>query len=186
MEDDGLYSGKMAIEAIYRAELAKGLGELGYGIEKMHPDGRFEITGVPRETIEAFSTWRAEIESAMEERGLGKPGENPHLAARAAFMTRACKREVDKGELRRSGEREAWELGFSAESIKRKARQVERKRQPPDLFADRGNEAGEAATWAVEHLSERQDVFGHWDLLAAALGRGHGGGCGTGCFRTRR
>ena len=40
MVDDGLYHGKMASGAIYRAELAQGLGELGYGIEKSHADRR--------------------------------------------------------------------------------------------------------------------------------------------------
>ena len=72
MVDDGLYAGKMAIGAIYRAELAEGLRDLGYGIEKTHLDGRFEIAGVSREVIEAFSTRRTEIEAAMAERGLGK------------------------------------------------------------------------------------------------------------------
>ena len=43
MVDDGLFKSKMAIGAIYRAELAEGLKDLGYGIEKTHPDGRFEI-----------------------------------------------------------------------------------------------------------------------------------------------
>ncbi|MDE0035825.1 MAG: AAA family ATPase [Deltaproteobacteria bacterium] len=171
MVDDGLYSGKMVIGAIYRADLAEGLRELGYGIEKTHADGRFEIAGVSREVIEAFSTRRAEIEAAMEERGLGKSGENPHLAARAALMTRARKREVDKGELQRSWERQAAELGFSSELVKSRARRVERERQAPDLFTDRGHEAGEAASWAIEHLSERHAVFGHTDLLAAVLGR---------------
>ncbi|MDE0035586.1 MAG: relaxase domain-containing protein [Deltaproteobacteria bacterium] len=169
--DDGLYAGKMAIGAIYRAELAEGLRELGYGIERTHPDGRFEIAGISRDVIEAFSTRRAEIEAAMEERGLGNSGENPHLAARAALMTRAHKRDVDKEELRRSWERQARELGFSAAIVRAKARKVERELPAPDLFADRGNEAGDATSWAVEHLSERQAVFGHVDLLAAALGR---------------
>ncbi len=55
MVDDGLFKGKMTIGAIYRAELAHGLQDLGYGIEKTHPDGRFEIAGVSREVIEEFS-----------------------------------------------------------------------------------------------------------------------------------
>ena len=171
MVDDGLYAGKMAIGAIYRAELAEGLRDLGYGIERTHPDGRFEIAGISRDVIEAFSTRRAEIEAAMEERGLGKSGDNPNLAARAALMTRARKRDVDKEELRRSWERQARELGFSADIVRARARKVERELPAPDLFADRGNEAGDAAGWAVEHLSERHAVFGHADLLAAALGR---------------
>ena len=171
MADDGLFAGKMAIGAIYRGELAEGLRELGYGIEKTHPDGRFEIAGVSREVVEAFSTRRAEIEAAMEERGLGETGENPHLAARAALMTRAKKRDVDKGELRQSWERQAAELGFSAEAVLAKARQAERERPVPDLFTGAGYRAAEAASWAVAHVSEREAVFGHADLLAATLTR---------------
>ncbi len=58
MVNDGLYREKMAIGAIYRAELAEGLKELGYGIKKTHPDGRFEIEGVLRDVIEAFPNFR--------------------------------------------------------------------------------------------------------------------------------
>ena len=112
MVDDGLFKGKMTIGAIYRAELAQGLHDLGYGIEKTHPDGRFEIAGVSREVIEEFSTRRSEIEAAMREHGLGRTGDNPHLAARATLMTRAAKRDVERGELRRSWERQAAEMGF--------------------------------------------------------------------------
>ena len=164
MVDDGLFAGKMAIGAIYR-------GELGYGIEKTHPDGRFEIAGESREVVEAFSTRRAEIEAAMEERGLDETGKNPHLAARAALMTRAKKRDVDKGELRQSWERQAAELSFSAEAVLAKARQAERERPVPDLFTGAGYRAAEAASWAVAHVSEREAVFGHADLLAATLTR---------------
>ena len=171
MVNDGLYRNKMAMGAVYRAELARGLKDLGYGIEKTHPDGRFEISGVSREVVEGFSTRRAEIEAAMLARDEGAPVENPKLADRAALMTRAKKRDVDKAELRRSWERQAAELGFPVATVRAKARRRERQRPAPDLFADRGNEAGDAAGWAVEHLSERQAVFGHADLLAAALGR---------------
>ena len=41
----------------------------------------------------------------------------------------------------------------------------------PDLFSDRGERGAEAAAWAVAHLSERQAVFSHGNLLAAALAR---------------
>ena len=174
MVNDGLYRQNMAIGAIYRAELAEGLRELGYGIEKTHADGRFEIAGVPRDVIEAFSTRRAEIEAAMAERGLGTTGENRHLAARATLMTRAAKRDVDKGALRETWKLQASMLGFDADAIHANARQAERDRTPPDLFTQPGDVAGDAARWAVEHLSERQAVFGHGDLLAATLGRDPG------------
>ena len=171
MVDDGLYEGKMAIGAIYRAELAQGLSGLGYRVEKTHGDGRFEIAGVPRAVIEAFSTRRAEIEAAMAEHGLGETRDNPHLAARANLMTRASKRDVDRGDLRRAWKRQAAELGFSAGAVRENARQAERERPPVDPFAGRGAIAANTASWAVAHLGERNAVFGHTDLLAAALSR---------------
>ena len=78
-----------------------------YRVEKTHADGRLEIEGVPREVIDAFSTRRAEIEAAMAERGMGESKDNPHPAARAALMTRAAKRDIDRGELARSWQRQA-------------------------------------------------------------------------------
>ena len=171
MVDDGLFNGKMAIGAIYRAELAQGLKGLGYGIDKTHTDGRFEIEGVPREVIDAFSTRRAEIEAAMSERSLGESKDNPHLAARAALLTRAAKRDIDRGALERGWKRQAKALGFSAAKVRANARKAERGLIGPDLFAGPGYMAGDAAAWAVGHLSERQSVFGHADLLAATLAR---------------
>ena len=171
MVDDGLFNGKMAIGTIYRAELAQGLKGLGYGIDKTHADGRFEIEGVSREVIDAFSTRRAEIEAAMAERGMGESKDNPHLAARAALMTRAAKRDIDRGELGRSWQRQAKALGFSAAKVRANARKAERGLLGPDLFAGPGYAAGDAAAWAVAHLAERQAVFGHADLLAATLAR---------------
>ena len=171
MVDDGLFNGKMAIGAIYRAELAQGLKGLGYGIGKTHADGRFEIEGVSREVIDAFSTRRAEIEAAMTERGMGESKDNPHLAARAALMTRAAKRDIDRDELGRSWQRQAKVLGFSAAKVRANARKAERGLLGPDLFAGPGYAAGDAAAWAVAHLAERQAVFGDADLLAATLAR---------------
>ena len=187
MANERLYASKMALGALYRNALAGELARLGYGIEKTHADGRFEIAGVSRETVEAFSTRRAEIEAAMEGRGLGTTGENPHLARRAALMTRAAKREVDREALGETWEKQAASLGFDArglvaEAMERhgaeKARDAETVKdaagappRQPDLFehAAKADPARAAVDWALAHLSERDAVFSTTDLLAAAL-----------------
>ena len=117
MANEKLYDSKMLLGALYRAELARGLKDLGYGIEKTHADGRFEIAGVPREAIEAFSSRRAEIEAAMEERGLGASADNPRIAERAALMTRASKRDIDRDELRGVWQRQAADIGLDAGAL---------------------------------------------------------------------
>ena len=192
MSNEKLYASKMLIGALYRSELAQGLAKLGYRLEKTHADGRFEISGVPRKTIEAFSTRRAEIEAAMAQRGLGDPAANQRLAQRAALMTRAAKREIDKGALKENWEKQAGDLGLDARALATEA--VQR-----GLVKDAGNEPGrdaaslsddrqdkgpgrtmepaaeQAVAWAVSHLSEREAVFSRSDLLAAALAWNPGG-----------
>ena len=135
MANEGLYEKQKLIGMLYRGELAAGLAKLGYGIEKTHADGRFEIAGVPREAIDAFSTRRAEIEAAMEARGLGATADNPRLAERAALMTRAAKRDIDRGELREVWRNQAADLGLDARALVAEA--VEKSASPVREMAGR-------------------------------------------------
>ena len=198
MANESLYRAQKLIGMVYRNELARDLEWLGYGIEKTHADGRFEIEGVSREVIEAFSTRRAEIQAAMHERGLGESAENPRLAERAALMTRSHKREVDQRALRENWKAQAADLEFDAFSLTdgamdRCARQANL--ELPLEFGDTQGEdrtagavdparaadlpraavpgaadlPGAAVSWAVSHLSEREAVFARNDLLAAAM-----------------
>ena len=199
MANEGLYARQKLIGMLYRNELAGGLGRLGYGIEKTHADGRFEIAGVSRDTIEAFSTRRAEIEAAMAERNLGNSADNPRLAERAALMTRAAKRDIDRGELRDVWQKQAADLGLDAGALVREAAamSVEPAMRGPESASERtvlpetpvaaspdaagvdgaANDryaASEAVAWAMAHLSEREAVFSRADLLAAALAHAPG------------
>ena len=193
MSNETLYRRQKLIGMVYRSELAHGLEVLGYGIEKTHADGRFEITGVSRAVIEIFSTRRAEIEAAMHERGLGDPGSNPRLAERAALMTRAHKRDVDKEAIHENWRVQAAALGFSADTVteaarERRAMEANHREQVGEPSAEHsaggsrgaektggreelreGEAAQRAVSWATAHLSEREAVFARTDLLAAAL-----------------
>ncbi len=128
MANEGLYEKQKLVGMVYRSELAADLMRLGYDIEKSHADGRFEIAGVPREAVAAFSSRRAEIEAAMAERGLGASADNPRLAERAALMTRAAKRDIDRGALREVWAKQAGDLGLDAKALVAEA--VERSASP--------------------------------------------------------
>ena len=184
MANERLYASKMLIGTLYRSELAGELVKLGYGIKKTHADGRFEIAGVPRQVVEAFSTRRAEIEAAMAGRGLGDPGEDQRLAERVSLMTRAHKRDVDKAALRRSWEQQASDLGFDAQpfaagAVQRRTAKAPGREHGPEALSPSGDgratertietNADQAVAWAVAHLSEREAVFARTDLLAATL-----------------
>ena len=197
MANEALYRQQKLIGMIYRGELASGLTKLGYGIRKSHADGRFEIAGVFRETVEAFSTRRAEIEAAVAERAEGGTAANPRLAERAALMTRARKREVDKEVLRESWQKQAEGLGFDARALAREAlsraespsrdnsRESPVRRDGVVPEAEGYTGAGidpdaetlekekplpvQAAEWALAHHAEREAVFGRTELLTTTL-----------------
>ena len=169
MSNEKLYANKMLIGAMYRTELARELGNLGYRVEKTHADGRFEVAGVPREVIEAFSTRRAEIEAAMAERGLGATAENQRAAQRAALMTRARKRDVDKSALAAVWQKQAAGLGFGAGVLAARAMARSAVSRDAGRSAADVESAREAVEWAVAHLSEREAVFDRAALLAGAL-----------------
>ena len=185
MANERLYASKMLIGALYRAELARGLARLGYRIEKTHADGRFEIAGVSREVVEAFSTRRAAIAAAMAGRDAGTPADNQRLAERAALVTRAYKRDVDKAALRETWARQAEALGLDAQALVAEAHERAAGREAVDRDGDGESreapaagaepEAGldtpadRAVAWGVAHLSEREAVFSRNALLAAAL-----------------
>ena len=163
MANEALYRRQKLIGMVYRSELARELGGLGYRVEKTHADGRFEVAGVSREVIEAFSTRRAEIEKALAERGLGETAGNPRLAERAALMTRAHKRDVDKTALTAVWEKQAADLGFDSKTLAAEAM------TRGAVSRDQGRTAGEAVEWAVGHLAEREAAFARTDLIAGTL-----------------
>ena len=157
MANEGLYARQKLIGMLYRSELAAGLARLGYGIEKTHTDGRFEIAGVPRTAIEAFSSRRAEIEAAMAERNLGASGDSPRLAERAALMTRAAKRDIDRDELRGVWAKQAADLGLDAGALVAGA--MERSASPAlEAAAEPASEAGKGREPAAAALPERGDA----------------------------
>ena len=117
MANERLYASRMRLGALYRTALAGALANLGYRVEQTHADGRFEIAGVPRRVIDAFSTRRAEIEAAMAEHGLNGTAENQRLAQHVALTTRTAKREVDRASLRSLWQRQAAALGLDARAL---------------------------------------------------------------------
>ena len=178
MANEGLYERQKLIGMLYRNELARGLSRLGYGIEKTHADGRFEIAGVPRGVVEAFSSRRAEIEAAMEERGLGASADNPRVAERAALMTRAAKRDIDRDELRGVWAKQAADLGFDAPALVAeaagKSAVPEREAPGADVVPDPGTgpDGARQAAATLAPGAQRDEAAGHSRGPDAGMDRG--------------
>jgi conjugative relaxase-like TrwC/TraI family protein len=159
LTNEELLRSKMVGGAVYRAELALNLKALGYDVERTHADGRFELTGFTKEQLSGFSQRRAEIEAALQARGL----QSARAAEIAALATREKKRDVDRRELRRLWMDRARSLGIDL---------------APPLPAERHTVEPRASAKivgaAIEHLSERKSVFFEREVVARAAAFGLG------------
>lgn len=86
VRNDEIYRAQHVLSAVHNAELRSRVEALGYETvpARNSIDGAFEIKGVTREAVEAFSTRRAEIlaELAKEDRGSARERELAALSTR--------------------------------------------------------------------------------------------------------
>ena len=126
MANEKLYESKMLIGAIYRSELARGLGRLGYGIEKSTRRRALrDRRASPARRSRRSRPGAPRLRQGMAERGMGSPSDNPRLAERAALVSRAAKRDIDRDELAGVWQRQAADLGFDAASLAAEAKGAE-------------------------------------------------------------
>lgn len=106
-----IYEWKLALGAMYRADLAQAMCELGYQIES---DGdAFRVVGVPDEVCAAFSKRREQIEAVLAEVGVVGTSKASELAA---LSTRQAKsKDLNAVEFHQRWQVEAAEMNFSAD-----------------------------------------------------------------------
>jgi conjugative relaxase-like TrwC/TraI family protein len=160
LTNEELLRSKMVGGAIYRAELAMNLRDLGYAVERTHADGRFEVKSYTEAQLSEFSQRRAEIEAALAARGL----ESAKAAEIAALDTRKKKQDVDRGVLREVWRSRAKEIGIDFEKNLPAPRARDRAVEPHD--------SERVVKIAVEHLSERRSVFFEREAIAKAAAFG--------------
>lgn len=160
LSNERIYELKMLGGAIYRATLASELHRLGYETERSHADGRFEVRGFTDAQFAHFSKRRSAIEAALAERGAA----GAIASERAALLTRAAKREVDREGLGAVWRDQAREVGIVFPEPQ-PVRQLQRGRR---IAADRAVEG------AIDHLAERRAVFEERQMLAYALAEAGG------------
>lgn len=104
---------KMATGAIYRAELAHQMQQLGFNIEQK-PKGLFEVTDISEDLQKKWSKRRDQVVAGMKENG----GKSAKSAEAAALSTRSKKEEVSQDDLVERWKEEAAEHGLTDEAIK--------------------------------------------------------------------
>lgn len=102
---------KMAAGAVYRAELARRMQQLGFAVER---DGKsFRLSEVPEGLSKMFSKRRQQITERLNTLGY----QSARAADIAALSTRQTKQHADREMLRNQWQREAEEAGYPREEL---------------------------------------------------------------------
>ena len=166
LDPQQIYKARRFIDAVYMAELAKRVQQLGYEIARK-ADGSFELAGYTRQQIEAFSERAMDIERTKRARGIS----NPSIARDIVLETRKPKRDCDpvalKAEREALARQQGIDLGYRPASLELK---------PAPALTSTTAEAHtrKSLDYAERHLSSRYAVIDHRELVAAALRHGIG------------
>ncbi len=113
LESKPIYEHKMEIGQYYRSALAEKVSSLGYQVEVDHGKGTFEIAGVPKEVMEAFSQRRASIVTAAGDQGVT----DAKSMEKVAVSTRDAKRSGNEKDIVRSWEQKIEEAGYDINKV---------------------------------------------------------------------
>ena len=171
LHNDALYTDQKAIGAIYNSELASRLQKAGYELTRTDDKGNFEIKGISREQIEAFSTRRAEIEKALAEKGIDINNATPEQKEVATLATRSRKTEVNHDQLIGDWKAKASQVGIDFDSITQRA---EKQRASGGVDSPDQISGKRAMVFAAAHLVEREAVVTKQELLTSAITHGVG------------
>ncbi len=172
LTNDALLKLRADGDSIYKGVLAKGLREAGYEINYSKNGRDFEIAGLMPEQVETYSTRSSQIDEALRKRGYDP--ETASWAARqaATLDTRAKKNELPRAVLHEVWQEKAKEAALDLEDIvaqsKERAAGFSAQSIAQTKMAD-SKAALAAVSWAVAHLSEREQSFTVPALEAAAV-----------------
>lgn len=121
LADIALWRGKTAIASVYNAEFRQRVESLGYMTRGCGKHGQFEIEGVDRELITAFSQRRVEIEAAASRLIHNTPAAMQAVTLR----TRGAKpQNIDRNRLHGAWCERATTLGFNPAALAATAQQL--------------------------------------------------------------
>lgn len=177
LTNDQLLILRQGADQVYKAELGLGLQRAGYKLEYDKNGTDFEIAGLSREQIEAYSTRTAEIKQLLKERGINGEDADVHQRQIATIDSRAAKNEQPREVLHSIWLDVAATARLDVQNIVSDARSNTKNPELLNQLDDNTlkQKAISSVAWAVSHLSEREQSFTRPEIEVAALKFGKNG-----------
>ena len=154
--NDGFYTHKILLGAIYRSYMARDLQTMGFKLRDAGKYGLFEIEGISKDVIDTFSKRR----NAMKEMA-GSNKNNPEHMAKLVLLSRPAKETIEHPKLLKRWEREIAAFGQSFKSLFIGAKNPEN-----DL---KSISSTSVIKDAVSDLSENNRHYSFFEILKTSL-----------------
>ncbi|MBD4057368.1 conjugative relaxase [Xanthomonas citri pv. citri] len=190
LSNEDIFRVQHEVDALYKAELARGLQALGYAIRLVDDQGNFELDHISRDQIEAFSARSRLIEEALANEGKTRATATTLEKQIISLATRPRKDESDRDLVKQYWVEKGREFGIDYGP---RSQLDGRTYEAGDSFGGRGRERGDAGDriaatslparltpaqavvqYAINHLTEREAVVRETALTATALRRAVG------------
>lgn len=149
LHNDQLWKNNSLIGSVYHAALRTKVEELGYQTDVTGKHGQFEIAGVPRSVIDAFSQRREDVLAKAEKLGIVTPQGQDAVV----ITTRDAKINLeDRDALRTEWQERAAALGFDGKGLVTDARMRAAELASPDTGLARDQQIGEIVADVLERL----------------------------------
>ncbi|MHC5208920.1 MobF family relaxase [Pseudomonas chlororaphis] len=182
--NDDIFKVQHEVDAMYKGQLALELRELGYQIRVLDGKGNFELDHISREQIEAFSSRSKVIEEALAKDGKTRADATTLEKQVISMATRPHKDERDRDLVKQYWVTKSRDLGIDYGP---------RSRLDGREYGDSGPASGSGSgspsdpnlpagltpaqavvQYAINHLTEREQVVTKHELMTVALRRSVG------------
>lgn len=171
--NEDIFKVQHEIDAVYKTELAIGLQALGYSIRLLDDQGNFELAHISREQILAFSARSQVIEEALANQGKTRSSASTLEKQIIAMATRPRKDESDRTVVKQYWVEKSQSLGIDYLQpgllVGKRQVQLDRQSLPVSMTP-----AQAVVRYAINHLTERESVVTHSQLVSTALRRAVG------------
>ncbi|AKK24982.1 MobF family relaxase [Pandoraea oxalativorans] len=179
LSNEDIFRVQHEIDALYKAELAHSLQELGYAIRLVDDKGKFELAHISRDQIEAFSARSYVIEQALADEGKTRASATALEKQVISLATRPRKDESDRQIIKQYWLEKSRELGIDYGARSPLDGLSDGPRSALDQVAAMSLPAGltpaqAVVQYAINHLTEREAVVRESVLTTTALRRAVG------------
>lgn len=170
LTNDELFKLRSDGDVVYKAALAKELRKAGYELEYAKDGVNFEIKGVEPQQLETFSSRTKAIDAALTSMGVDPQSASWVARQNATLGTRAKKDEIPRQTLHKVWQDTARSAGLDVSHLVRASEKRAANPEHINTLQEAETKAAlESVSWAVEHLSSREQSFKLAELEKTAI-----------------